>query len=477
MNVSRIYSLLILLSAIVFAWASSSPAADQSVWPLTPYQVRVYVAIAPGPPFSPRLESELCANLASRIEAVVGPPWNVTVSSPPAPLSRAMLRDLGELQAGDVPIPSPEGDKILLVTATAMPGGILVTARDFDVRTRTLSTAVVRPIWQTGSLCDASLDALLSAFAPLARIDRADKDFIYLRVKAAGLPTRDPGLALVRPGDVFRPIIRLNNRNSTFNKATLARWSYGAVEKVSPEETLCRIHSGMRGEIAMKGRGRIEPLALRVRSPGGSTMVAIQSRAEPKPPLAGCDIYAYPPDKKDAVAFLGQTDRQGRLLVPSIEGSMLRVLLVKNGSALLAKLPIMPGLERRLTAELANDDQRLKAEGFITGLQEEVFDTIARQKILAARIHARIEAGEFDKASGMILELRELPTGQQYVLRLGRERDILASNDTAIQKKIDMLMNDTRQLIDKNFDLSLIENLERELREARTSGVKTAGEK
>ena len=120
---------------------------------------------------------------------------------------------------------------------------------------------------------------------------------------------------------------------------------------------------------------------------------------------------------------------------------------------------------------------RLVVEGFITGLQEEVFDSIARQKILVARIRSRIEAKDFDKASELLLELRKLPAGQQFVVRLARERDVLTSNDAGIQKKIDMLLNDTRQLIDKNFDPSLVENLERDLREAKTSDGKVAGEK
>ncbi len=59
-----------------------------------------------------------------------------------------------------------------------------------------------------------------------------------------------------------------------------------------------------------KGKGRAESLALRVQSPGGSTKVLLQSRVEPKKPLAGCDIYAYPPDKRDAVMLIGQTDRR-----------------------------------------------------------------------------------------------------------------------------------------------------------------------
>ena len=38
---------------------------------------------------------------------------------------------------------------------------------------------------------------------------------------------------------------------------------------------------------------------------------------------------------------------------------LMRVLLFKNGSELLGKLPVVPGLERQLLAPIPNDDQRL----------------------------------------------------------------------------------------------------------------------
>ena len=375
-----------LLAAIVLLWPAVAGAADLSVWPLTPYQVRVLLAVAHDAPLSPRLEASLSSALLARIEAVVGPPWNVSVAAPPAALRRDMLHGLDALQEKNIPIPSPEPDKILLVAVSVVPGGLKVTARDFDVHAREIGYPVTRRVWQIGSLCDASMDALLTAFAPIARIDRIEPDpknkkdaMAVLRVKAAGLPMRDRNLKLVHPGDVFRPLVRFNNRDNKFFKAAQAQWSLCVAEKIAPEEVRCRIYTGMSREMQTKGKGRIEFLALRVQSPGGATLVVLQSRVEPKKPLAGCDVYAYPPGKKDAAALVGKTDRLGRLLVPALPGTLMRVLLFKDGSELLGKLPVVPGLERQLLAPIPNDDQRLGAEGFITGLQEELFDLIARE--------------------------------------------------------------------------------------------------
>ena len=464
-----------LLVALALAWASAAMAADRSVWPLTPYRVEVYVAVAAELPAAPRLETALCADLATRIEAVIGAPWNATVSSAPPKLRDALLHGLTGLQSDQVPLPPPEVDKLLLVAVTAVPGGMRVTARDFDVRTRTLSPAVARPVWQLGALGDAALDAMLSAFAPLARIERVDKDQMFLRAKASALPPRDRNLALVREGDVFRPIIRYNDRDNKFRRTAPARWSFCPVEKVSPDEVRCQIYSGMRSELTTKGRGRIEPLALKVVPPSGSTLLLLQSKSEPKTPLAGYEVYTHPPGQKTALTLVGRTDRQGRLVV-SPGQDLLRVLLLKNGNANLARLPIVPGLEPRLTAVIPNDDQRLGAEGFILGLREEVTDVYVRRKILMMRIHSRIEKKQFDQAAAFFDALRGLPTAEQFNMRLAHEQDRLASTDPSVQRKINTLLSDTRLLIDKQLDPQEIEDLDQDLHNAGGGDRKTADE-
>ena len=214
-----------------------------------PYQVQVYLAVAPEPSLGPRLQADLSATLAARIEAVIGPAWNVTLSPAPAALGEAMLHGLAELPGDRVPLPAAEVDKILLVSVTPIPGGLTVAARDFDVRTRTLSPAVVRPVWQPGMLGNTVLDALVTAFAPLGQIDRWEKDVVFIRAKASALPLGDRRLAMFREGDVLRPIVRYNDREGRFRRAAAAQWSFCVVEKVSPEEIKCRVHTGMRGEV------------------------------------------------------------------------------------------------------------------------------------------------------------------------------------------------------------------------------------
>ncbi|MEN6459076.1 MAG: hypothetical protein ABFC63_09105 [Thermoguttaceae bacterium] len=456
----------IVLAVVALAWASPSTAADQTVWPLTPYQVQVFVAVERQPPLAPRLEASLCDALSARIDAVLGAAFNAEVAPAPPALFRDMVRGLSSLQADDVPAPASSVDKILLVAVTTIPGGMAVTARDFDVRTRVLGMAVSRPVWQVGALGETAFSALLAAFAPIARIERLEKDnTAVLRPKAIGLPLGDRTLALLRDGDVLQPITRTNDRLGNFRKATVAPWSFVVVEKVGAEEVRGRVYSGMRAAMSAKGRGRIESLALRVVPPGGSTTLVLKSRTEPKIPLGGYDIYTVPPGGKTPV-LLGVTDRQGRLAVSS-DASVLRVLMAKSGKDLLAKLPMVPGLEPRLTAEVPNHDRRLEAEGFLFGLQEELVDLFARRKILMARIEMRMQEGQFDQAAELMDELNRLPRALQFTMRIAQQQDRLVSPDKRIQKKIDKLLEDTRQQVEKCLGSDEIEALDRQVRAGR----------
>ena len=147
---------------------------QRAVWPLLPYRVQVFVAASPQPPLTPELVAQLCARLSDRIGTVIGVGWDATVSVAPQPLQSDMLRGVENLQPAQLAPLAGEADKVLLLAASAAPDGIALTARDFDVPTRALSTPVSRHVWQIGALCDTAFDALLAAFSPLARMEQID---------------------------------------------------------------------------------------------------------------------------------------------------------------------------------------------------------------------------------------------------------------------------------------------------------------
>ena len=480
--VRLVRGLCLLACACLCALVPAAPAAAQSVWELVPYRIQLLVALAPEPEFTPGLQADLLRDLVNRTDALVGAPWDLTAAAAGPELRPAMTFAVEAVTVQSLPKESLDFDKVMLLVVLPAANGYRVTARELDVRTRRWSSPVVRPVRQLCKLRDAALGAMLEAFAPLARVQSVEKKLVVLRLKAGALPPRDASLALVRPGDVFCPIIRYNDREGNFRRrregGTILPepipWTYCIVQKVAPMELECRLHTGLRAALSGRRRGRIEQLALAVVPPSKPSTLILEARtepdADPKPKqlLAGYDVYAHPPDSKTTVR-LGRTDRHGRLVVPPAENP-LRLLVVLHGGEPMAQFPVVPGLQPELTAKVPNDDERLAAEGFITGLQEDLVDLVIRREVLIARTKARIEAGQFDEAAKLVEELLRLDKSHSDLATLlSQQRRRIRSRDPDVQTKIDDLFGDTEKLLQKHLDPEPVNELREYFGEARAA--------
>jgi hypothetical protein len=195
------------------------------------------------------------------------------------------------------------------------------------------------------------------------------------------------------------------------------------------------------------------------------------ARAQPVRPLAGYDLYAHA-DQSDASTFIGRSDWQGNVRVPP-GPQPLRTLYVKNGDQLLARLPIVPGEYPDVTVMLPDDSPRLEAEGFVTGLQEQLIDLMVRRTVLMMRIRQRIADEEFDEAEELVGQLRSLPTRDDLVRELRNRRQSFATDDRRIRSKIDKLFDDLAKRLHKHLDPREIETVQNELFAAQ-SGRETS---
>jgi hypothetical protein len=188
--------------------------------------------------------------------------------------------------------------------------------------------------------------------------------------------------------------------------------------------------------------------------------------------LVGFAVYAYGPDSPETV-LLGRTDRMGQITVPPGDDP-LRILLVKNGTALVAKLPLVPGFLDQLEAVVPDDRTRLRVEAEITGIQEALVDFVAEREILMARAERRIEQGEIDEARGHVDELARLSTDQNFRFRLRQLRQGVASDDPRTRQRIEQLIDDTQQLVDEYLDSQRVDALRESLRQAQNTARRDA---
>lgn len=511
-HTGRVLACLLAFLATTIA----QPVRAQTTWELTPYQVKIVVAIAPRPELTRQLREDLLAALASRVDTVVGPTWDAKIVAAPADVRSLLLGRLAEANPGNLPqawVADKELDKCLLLAVTTEGGGFRVTARDFDVRTQLWGTVATRLVAQREVLVDDAMRALLSAFAPIVIIEATQPKEGLLRPRAAALPPRDETVLAIMPGDVFRPILRVNDRDGNAKKIDSVDWTLvqvvapppsadpmveglpaegqaadpvaegGAdpnsadplteVEALNATAVHAQIHSGLRNPLTGRRRGRIEQLGLFVRDPQVPTRLEIKARTAPFRPLAGYEVFAYGPDSKETI-LLGRSDYLGVVQVPNIHAG-LRILVVKHGGQLLAKLPILPGMFPTATASIADDSQRLEVEGYIVGFQERFVDLVARRQVLLSRARKLVDESKYDEAMALVNELRELGDENELADALRDERGRSVSADPLTQAKVNKLFNDTEQVVRKFFNSKDVEDLAGDIERGRAPPPNKAG--
>lgn len=153
----------------------------------------------------------------------------------------------------------------------------------------------------------------------------------------------------------------------------------------------------------------------------------------------------------------------------------LMIYYVKNGETLLARLPIVVGLQPVVTAEVADDSRRLQAEAFLRGLQSETVDLVALRQVTAARIRMRIEEGKLPDAQKLMEELIRLDDYEKMARNLDDvQRQVLDPAGGAItpvaQMKIERMFQQTRELLQKYLQNDLVKKVEKELDAALKGG-------
>jgi hypothetical protein len=231
-----------------------------------------------------------------------------------------------------------------------------------------------------------------------------------------------------------------------------------------------RLVTGLRSPLVTRRRGRVDQLALFVHLPAGDTTLELRAADKGARPLVGYQVYSHPVDSKET-RLLGSTDTRGALVIAPGDGGV-RVLLVKCGGMVMARLPLLPGLTPVALAQVPDDQRRLQVEGLITGFQEELVDLIARRQVLISRIRARIKAGKPEEAKVLFNELRRLRSHQDISRALLVERQRRASDDPRTQRQIDKLFDDTQTVINRFLDSRAIDRLERELGGDETAQAK-----
>ena len=356
-------------------------------------------------------------------------------------------------------------DKVFIVHLDPSATRPVVRVVEFDALMRHFGAVVTLPI-DAGRVEATTAAAILKAFRPMVRIDNAGTKTADGLIRAGGLIASLPGggvdhPAMIRIGDALMPMVRKDDRNGNPIAIGPLDWSYLYVIESNDRLVKMDIYSGRPGGLQGRQNSRTFRVALRVQPQGASTTLRLHAQGNPAAPLIGYELYERELDGPE-MTFVGRTDWDGRLPIGQSDQNM-RLLYVKNGGAVLARLPVVPGLEPVATADLAGDDMRLQAEAYIRGVQGTIIDLVAIRQLFKARIEQRIEAGEVAEANDLLVKLQAQKTNETLRNDMGKKQTMFLKaigRDANQRAKVDNLFQQTSEMLSKHISPKLIAELE-----------------
>jgi len=480
----------LICALLATALLGEDRAGAQEIWDYSPYEIEVWVSFDRSPEFTPRFQEEFSADLQDRCLAIIGSPWNARFGPPVASLATDCAADMELVTADRIeaatrpsekkPSKLLEGDKMMLLSVTSDSIGYTVAARELDCRTRRWGPIIRRTVRQKELILYSAMEAIGKAFLPLVRLvevveekvevgsgedTRIKKtDIAKVEVRAGGLILGDTHPALPRVDTVMLPVIRRNNRLGKPQEIAAVPWTYIVIRQRQRSILYGEVISGMRSPLGGRSGRRTLRLALAMPMTGTKTDLIIKnkvsSKDEEQHPLPGYEIYEKNL-QTDRSELLGTTDWRGALSIEQ-QDRPLRLIYVKSGSRLLARLPIVPGVEEFVVAEINEDLLRLEAESVIRSFQARMMDLVAKRQVIATQTRRRIEQGRLEDAETMVGQLRKLDTLNQMVIELNQHQKTYTSSDPRLRSRIEPMFDETRNLLYKFLtgDMSAVLNRE-----------------
>ncbi len=433
-----------LFVSVFFSGALSVDPVLADIGPFTARPYRVLIQVAAENPES--LRAAFAESVVSRCEIRSRGLWRVEMAWLPPTLAQTVAESY---------LAPPESweafDKVFLVSYLDEQ---VMTVQEFDVTTRRLGEKTQNGVEHPAKWGDILEFALFRQFSPLTRLDKASSDQADFLLRGVDIltfggsePLENPDLVLHSDG-VLLPIVRTEDAQGRCLAVTPVPWTALTVKDIDLPSRLvrCRIESGLRGSLSSRRRGNTAIYGLSVPAPQRATTLQFLTRQGAAMPrgLGVYDIFEAVPGET-ALRRIGRSDLDGRFILEPDPLRPVRICYVKSGNALLARLPVVRGLDEILTVPVPDDPVRLRAEAALIGLQEEFIDTQARREILTLRL----EKTKNDKAAQAVrLELAKLKDRPRFLTDLEQAQLRFRSDDSAVQRRIDRMFRETKKVFE-----------------------------
>ncbi len=355
-------------------------------------------------------------------------------------------------------------DKLFMVRVKTDQLPYQVNAIELDGLLRACGPVSTHYAYSLDDLSAAGARACLEAFAPVVRIEDAGTKTAKGRVRAEGLVLDEASPIKIRVGETLQPWLRKDDRTGKPTMLGPLDWTYGIVKSLNGSKLEMDVFSGRSGGLQGKTSRRMYRVALRVRKEDDPSVLRLHARGNPDSPMSGYEVYEKNL-KSGLMTLVGRTDWDGRYLVEHTEDP-IRLLYIKNGGSVLARLPMVPGLMPIETADLVSDDTRLRAEAYLKGVENSIIDLVALRQLYATRIRSRIARKQVADARTLFEELRQQPSYKIIADDMNLKQQTIQSANKVEQRKIDGMFAKTRELLVAQLTDKLINDLQKEVSDA-----------
>ena len=267
----RFARLVVLVGGMLLSGVIASNVRGQSLWEISPYQMRVWLTFRAHPRIPSEWQEELKRQLEQQAASLVGAGWNLVAEPTPPTLQADVLAD--RLPAWQTVVEADttlrQADKLYLLSLDAAPAGYGLQVRELDLGTQTWGPPVTQVVNALNQVPAVAFDLLCDAFLPLARILRVDDETVTAVIRAGALlrppsprswdlPTR------IEAGQVLQPVIVRTDRNGLVppGGARPIEWTLLLVKSRHDSTLECQSFSGYRQPFSARRSARVDELAL-----------------------------------------------------------------------------------------------------------------------------------------------------------------------------------------------------------------------
>ena len=447
----------------------AAPAPAPLPVELQPYRVRIETSFALDSSLLPQQRQAVLTELNEQARRSTGAMWQLQIDEArdqplhgPDALERATPEQmLARTSQGAF-------DKVYLLAVDAWGAGYRLSGREWDTATGQLSAVRRKQVYRRNEIATGWLLLIRDLFVPLAIVEQSRTGAVAVRARAGELVPPDQGWAPLQKDQIFELYHRFTGSKAAAAGPQRVPWTYLVVEQVERGRGACRLLTGLRAPLS--ARRRVETLAVGIRRDVPSTRLSLLTTRPAPKPVVGTEVDVVTDPEQPPQRLV--SDRAGAIEIKAGAGLRQVWLYIRSGQALLAKLPIVPGVRAAESVELPDDSLRLHVEGELSILQAALVDAVARRAMVTASARASAKSGDWKQTATSLTQLDELPGRANFAARLNAVR-LPALQEARDQKlpdaaaRIKKLCDETEALIARYLNEAKIRDVRDEIEELR----------